>query len=339
MGCSRTPVEKAHWLLPGLGPILRALQVFVQCMFTMITIRMMHIERIDLNLLGPLAALLDERHVSRAAERVGLSQPAMSRALQRLRDVLGDELLVRGARGYQLTPRAERIQRELVAILPRLEILLAGEVFDPRTAAETFRLASTDYPVSVFGPALFQQVFQQSPHSRLRVETLHEGILDDVERGAIDLVFYGVAAPPALHCEHLFEERFVCAMSADHPLAERTSITLDDYLACAHVAVTIADGSQTVIDRHLQTPGTPRRATLTMPFHNAALLAVRGTTLVATMPWRMAEQHAGDPDISLVSAPRELERMSYLMAWHPRLDDDPAQRWLRDTTRSVTAIL
>ncbi|MGH3293187.1 MAG: LysR family transcriptional regulator [Trebonia sp.] len=297
-----------------------------------------HIERFDLNLLGPLAALLEERHVSRAADRVRLSQPAMSRALQRLRDLLGDELLVRGAGGYQLTPYAERVQRQLAAILPRLEILLAGEVFDPLTAAETFRLASTDY-VSVFGPALFQQIFRQSPHSTVRVETWHEGVLDEVERGAIDLVFYGVAAPPPLRSEPIFEERFVCVMSADHPLAGRTTITLDEYLRCSHVIISIGGGSQPVIDQHLQTLGTPRKASLTLPFHAAAPLAVPGTQLVATLPERLAAQHADNPSIRLVPAPTQIERMSYLMAWHPRINDDPAQRWLRDTVRTVTSTL
>ncbi|MEK8174932.1 LysR family transcriptional regulator [Streptomyces sp. M19] len=109
---------------------------------------MAHIERVDLNLLAPLAALLAERHVSRAADVAGMSQPAMSRALQRLRETLGDELLVRTPGGYRLTPRAERVQRELRTVLPRLESLFAPEEFDP---AEAFRVAGTDY-AQVFAP-------------------------------------------------------------------------------------------------------------------------------------------------------------------------------------------
>lgn len=296
-----------------------------------------HIERVDLNLLPPLAALLEERHVSRAAARVNLSQPAMSRALQRLREALGDELLVRGAGGYELTPRAERIQRQLVAILPRLEILFAGEAFDPAGAAESFRLAGTDYPPMVFGPALFQRVFQQSPHSTVTFRGWHDNVFDDLVRGLTDIVFYGVAAPPALRCEKLFEESFVCVLSADHPLGSRPQLALDDYLRCSHAVVDIIGGDQTVIDRHLQALGTPRRAGLSVPYHAAAPLAVPGTRLVATLPRRMAEQHAQNPALRLVAAPPEILDMTYYMSWHPRLDDDPAQRWLRDTVRSVTA--
>ncbi|MHA6759539.1 LysR family transcriptional regulator [Streptacidiphilus sp. PAMC 29251] len=300
---------------------------------------MTHIDRVDLNLLPPLAALLEERHVSRAAQRVNLSQPAMSRALQRLREVLGDELLVRGSAGYELTPRAERVQRQLVAILPRLEILFAGEAFDPAAAAESFRLAGTDYPAMVFGPALFQQVFRQSPHSTVTFRGWHDGVFDDLARGLTDIVFYGVSAPPALRSEKLFEETFVCVMSADHPLSGRSRLDLDDYLRCSHVVVNIVEGDQTVIDRHLQALGTPRRASLSVPYHAAAPLAVPGTRLVATLPLRLVAQHAQDPALRLVPAPEEIKDMSYHMSWHPRLDDDPAQRWLRHTIRTVTAAI
>ncbi len=128
-------------------------------------------------------------------------------------------------------------------------------------------------------------------------------------------------------------------MSAGHPLAGRESLTLDDYLRCSHVVVSISGAAQTVIDEYLRALGTPRRASLTLPFHAAAPLAVAGTALVATLPWRLAAPYAADPSVRLVPAPREVEHMSYLMAWHPRLDDDPAQRWLRDILRSVTGAL
>ena len=299
--------------------------------------RVTHLDRVDLNLLTPLAALLEERHVSRAAQRVNLSQPAMSRALQRLRESLGDELLVRGASGYELTPRAERVQRQLVAILPRLEILFAGEAFDPAAAAESFRLVGTDYAPMVFGGELFQQVFRQSPHSTVTFRAWHDGVFDDLARGLTDIVFYGVSAPPALRSEKLFEETFVCVLSADHPLSDRAQLGLDDYLRCSHVAVNVIGGDQTVIDRHLQALGTPRRISLSVPYHAAAPLAVPGTRLVATLPRRLVAHHAEDPSVRLVAAPPEILDMTYYMAWHPRLDDDPAQRWLRRTVRSVTA--
>jgi DNA-binding transcriptional LysR family regulator len=295
-----------------------------------------HWERVDLNLLAPLVALLDERHVSRAAERAHLSQPAMSRALARLRDTLGDELLVRSRGGYQLTPRAERLQRQLAAVLPRLDVLFAAEAFDPGTAAENYRLAGTDYSTSVFGSALFRRVFDQSPQSTLTFSAWHPGVFDDLERGAVDVVFFGSEPPEHLCGRHLFIEPFVCVLSADHPLAARDRMSLQEYLDCAHVVVDVHGGSQIAVDEQLAGLGAHRRHTLRVPYHSAAAPAVVGTHLVATLPERLLGDHRDDPALRLVAAPAEIEPMSYWMVWHPRLDDDPAQRWLRSTIQATT---
>ena len=289
-----------------------------------------HIESVDLNLLTPLAALLEERHVSRAAQRAGLSQPAMSRALQRLRETLDDELLVRGAAGYQLTPRAERIRRRLTMALPQLEILFAEETFDPATAAETFRMTGTDYSASVWGPSLYQQVFRQSPNSRLEFRAWHSRVFDDVERSLTDLAFCAGGPPAPLRSEHLPADRFVCVMSADHPLADRTRLTLAEYLTCQHVEIQVVDGGQTLIERKIP---AARKISLSVAYHASAPLAVPGTRLVATLPRRLVAQYGDDPQRRIVAAPTEIEHLPYLMVWHPRLDDDPAHRWLRDIVR------
>ncbi|WP_433559355.1 LysR family transcriptional regulator [Pseudonocardia xinjiangensis] len=297
---------------------------------------MAHWERVDLNLLAPLAALLEEKHVSRAAARAHLSQPAMSRALARLRDTLDDELLVRGHTGYQLTPRAERLQRQLAAVLPRLDVLFTPEVFDPRSATETFRLAGTDYPITVFGPALFRRVVDQAPQSTLTFSAWHPAVFDDLERGAVDVVFFGVAPPQHLCTRHLFTEPFVCVLSANHPLAARRRLSLQEYLDCAHVVVDVHDGTQTAVDRQLAALGAHRRPALQVPYHSTAAPAVVGTHLVATLPERLLTDHGNDPTLRLVRPPAEIEPMRYWMAWHARVDDDPAQRWLRATIQATT---
>jgi DNA-binding transcriptional LysR family regulator len=297
--------------------------------------RTTHLQRVDLNLLVALAVLLEERHVSRAADRIGLSQPATSRALQRLRGTLGDELLVRTRDGYQLTPRALRIQHELAAILPRLEHLFSAERFDPHTATDTFRLAGTDYTAAVLGPGLFQRMFRQAPGTTLVFNPWHDEVFGDVERGMVDLAFSGFRADSGLRSELLYEERFVCLLSADHPLAAKNSVTLKDFLAASHVIVNIRQGEQSAVDRALTNLGERRTAALTVPFHSAAVLAVPGTPLVATLPTRLLTDVP--EGTTVVGAPREIETMPYLMAWHQRLDDDPAQRWLRDLIRVVAA--
>ncbi|MFF0173975.1 LysR family transcriptional regulator [Micromonospora profundi] len=297
---------------------------------------MAHIERVDLNLLAPLAALLAERHVSRAAEVARLSQPAMSRALQRLRDTLDDELLVRTPRGYRLTPRAERIQRQLQTVLPGLESMFAPEQFDPAEAAESFRIAGTDY-ARVFAPAVFQRVFRESPRSTLHFRPWHDSIYDELDRGLVDLVFYAKSEHLSpLHTAELFEDRFVCVLSADHPLAATTAITLDAYLAADHIIIGTIDERQTAIDCRLDDLGSRRRAALTVPYHSMAADAVPGTPLILTVPERLLDHHA-DPGIHILPAPPEIHPLRYHMTWHPRLDGDLGHRWLRDVVRTVTA--
>lgn len=299
-------------------------------------VRTTQLQRVDLNLLVALAVLLEERHVSRAADRIGLSQPATSRALHRLRDTLGDELLVRTRDGYQLTPRAERIQRELAGILPRLELLFGAERFDPATATDSFRLAGTDYTTSVLGPGMFRRMFAEAPGASLNFGTWHDGVFSDVSHGLVDLAFAGVPAPQGLRSELLYEERFVCLLSAAHPLAKRSALTLSEFLDAAHVVVDVLQGEQSAVDRRLTELGRRRTTALAVPYHSAAVLAVPGTPLVAALPSRMLTSLA-DPGLRIVAAPPEIATMPYLMTWHPRLDDDPAQRWLRDIVRVVSA--
>jgi DNA-binding transcriptional LysR family regulator len=299
--------------------------------------RTTRLQRVDLNLLVALAVLLEERHVSRAADRIGLSQPATSRALQRLRGTLGDELLVRTRDGYRLTPRAERIQQELALLVPRLEILFGGESFDPATSTDRFRLAGTDYAAAVFAPGLARRLHEQAPGAALHFGTWDTGAVEHVERGLVDLTFYGFPPGPSVRSELLFEERFACLLAAGHPLAGRTSLTLDEFLSAAHVLVEVQRGETPAIDRALTGLGRPRRVALTVPYHSTAVAAVPGTPLVATLPRRLLAAAADDPAVRIVGAPPEIETMPYLMVWHPRLDDDPAQRWLRDLVRVVAA--
>ncbi|MFE3502292.1 LysR family transcriptional regulator [Kitasatospora sp. NPDC059160] len=296
---------------------------------------MPRIESVDLNLLAPLHALLEERHVSRAAERLHTSQPSMSRALQRLRATLGDELLVRGPGGYRLTPRAERIRSELQQALPRLEHVFSGEAFDPATAARAFRLAGTDYTVAVLSGALLGRLLEQSPGSTVLFSRWHHAVFADAEHGLVDLLIHGGTPPPPLRSRVLFEEGYSCLISSHHPLAQRPALSLADYLDCLHTVVDVTDGRQGHVDRRLEALGRPRRASVTVPYHAAAAAAVPGTSLVATLPTEFAVRQAVPGVTTVLPAPEEIGSMSYAMSWHPRLDDDAAHRWLRDTIVST----
>ena len=306
-------------------------------MFDIIDMLMAHLRGIDLNLLPTLAALLEERQVTRAAERSGLSQPAMSRALARLRRLLDDQLLVRGGSGYVLTPRAERIQRQLTDLMPQVETLFAAEVFDPATAEEHYRLAATDYALLLFLHQVAREVNRLSPHSALRIESPGDAVFDDMLHGRVDLSFYVATPPAAFRQQLLFDDICVCVMSADNPLARRKRLRLEEYLRCAHLVIDIIDGEQPLIADRLRGLGVARRAAVTVPLNLAALAALPGTNLVATLNRRLVKRYADDPALAVVAAPVELEPFQYFMFWHPRLDHDKAQQWLRETIRSIAA--
>jgi DNA-binding transcriptional LysR family regulator len=261
---------------------------------------------VDLNLLTPLGALLDERHVSRAAARAGLSQPAMSRVLQRLREALGDELLIRHDGGYRLTPRAQRIRRQLTTLMPQLDTLFTDRSFDPATARETFRVTGNDYGAAILGGSLMRRIRTLSAGSAVIFGGWHEQIFDDLERGVTDVVVRAVPGPSPLITEQIFADRFVAVMAPDHPLSTRTRLSMAEYLACDHLAINLSGGGQVIIDQRLAHLGQER----------------------------LACRHAG-AGMRIVAVPVEIEPIRYQMIWHPRLDADPAQRWLRDSIRAV----
>jgi DNA-binding transcriptional LysR family regulator len=295
----------------------------------MIAMRQTHIAGADLNLVPALAALLDERHVSRAAERVGLSQPAMSRALQRLRRTFDDALLVSSRDGYALTPRAERIRTHLAGVLPQLEALFEPEVFDPRTAEETYRLAVSDYSVAAFGAELARTLRTQSPGSTLTYHLLGDDAFDHLSTGAIDLMILGRPAPGRFASELLFTDRFVCAVAADHKFARRRQLSARDYLACPHINIELGRGGQQFFEEALS---EHRNIAVSTPFHALAPDMLPGTDLVLTFPRRLAAQFAHSSRISIVEAPPELPELSFYAVWHHRLDHDLSHRWLREAT-------
>jgi DNA-binding transcriptional LysR family regulator len=287
-----------------------------------------HIRTADLNLLLAALVLFEERKISSAAERFHLSQPAMSRLLQRLRCTFGDELLVRGRSGFELTPRARQLHEELASLLPQIDRLIAGVSFNPESADATFRIALTDYAALVIAPRLTAKLAGHAPHMVLDLVAWSDIAFADLERGRLDLAFWVNDAPAPLVSDTLFEEDFVCVMDADHP-AHAQPLTVERYLSFPHAIVSVLNERQTVIERRFEAMGIYRTVGLRVPFFAAALLAVPGTALIATVPRRLARLYASNPAITLVEPPVTLGTFRYIMAWHPRLTNDPAHKWLR----------
>lgn len=294
-----------------------------------------HLSQMDLNSLLALQALLEERHITRAAERCALSQSAMSRVLARLREALGDDLIVRTGREYERTSRGERLLHELNDVLPRLEALVRGQDFDPLTAEERFRVTTTDHAAVVIIPGVMRQLRTHAPGIQLEVSAWDDLGYDHVEAGGADLAL-GVGSaptpPPSLKVEALYEEEFVCLVDAANPF-EGDRFSLSEYLDCPHAAVSTAYGQQTMIDRPLVDLAMKRRIVFWSPYFVASVLAIVGTDVVLTIPKRLATALSGLVSVRQVAPPKEIAGFTYSMAWHPRVSGDPAHAWFREQVR------
>ena len=290
--------------------------------------REVHLRNVDLNLLHELHALLEERHVTRAAERCFLSQPAMSRALERLREMFGDPLLVRTGRVYERTVRGERVLRELESLKPRLEAMVRGEEFDPAQSQERFRVAMTDHGLMVLMPPLMERLRNAAKNAKVDAVVWNDRAYEDIAAGRIDVALSAETPPPDLEAEVLYEEDFVCLVGRLRQSRTRR-FTLKQYLDLPHVVVETWERQQTPVDRPLAELGLKRGAVLRVPYFVPTIFTVARTDLVLTVPRRLGKIAAAVAEVRIVETPREIKGFSYFMAWHARLTAEPAHEWFR----------
>jgi DNA-binding transcriptional LysR family regulator len=293
-----------------------------------------HLRNVDLNLLRTIQPLLEERHISRAAKRSFLSQPAMSRALKRLRETFGDPLLVRSNGAYERTPRGERVLREIEAIMRRLDAVVRDEEFTPARSHERFRVAMTDHGSAILLPPLLQRLRKEAPQCEVVLSAVGPQTFDDVSAGRLDLNLCAEGVPPELESEMIFNLDFVCLIGSAQPV-KTGRLTLKQYLQLPHVMILTGDGHQAMVDRPLATLGIKRRIALKIPFFIPAVFAIAKTDLVLTVPRTLARFAAPKAGLRMIKPPRELKPFPYFMSWHPRLTNEPAHCWLREQIRVV----
>jgi len=307
--------------------------IFSQCIVWISDMRDTHLRSIDLNLLRTIQPLLEERHVSRAAKRSFLSQPAMSRALDRLRDAFGDPLLVRSGRVYERTPRGERVLREIEPIMRRLQAIVRDEEFTPAQSQERFRVAMSDHGSTILLPALLQRLRKEAPQSELVVSATGPQTYDEVATGRMDLHLCPEPPPPVLENEVLFNADFVCLFGSRQPMRNRR-LSLKEYLQLPHVMILTGDGHQAMVDRPLAALGLKRRVALRIPFFIPAVFAITETDLVLTVPRTLAATiTARLAGLRKVEPPREIRPFPYFMSWHSRLTNEASHAWLREQIR------
>ncbi|MDR6406994.1 LysR family transcriptional regulator [Paraburkholderia terricola] len=291
---------------------------------------MNNLRRLDLNLLVTLDVLLSEHNVTRAAERLNFSQPSVSVHLAKLRDVLGDPLLLPGPRGMRPTARAEALREPLRQALEALERAVApARPFDPAEATHTWRLAATDYAESTIVLPALAGLRAAAPGTRLAiVEAVPPRIARQAEQGEIDLAFHTSEGSPAgLRRRVLFAERYVLAGRAGHPRLKRRP-TLAQFRKLEHVIVSPDGGGFVgITDQVLAKAGLTRKVVLSVPHFLFAISALASTDLVAMVPARLVH---GTGALRTVEPPVEVPGYEMAMLWHERAHRDPAHQWLRE---------
>ncbi|MCV3241868.1 LysR family transcriptional regulator [Mesorhizobium sp. ZC-5] len=293
--------------------------------------------RPDLNLLVTLDVLLTEGSVARAAERLRLSQSAMSRALARLRETTGDPLLVRAGRGLVPTPRALELRERVGQLVENAEAMLRpAESLDLKRLVRTFTLRNRDGFVENFGPDLVARVGGMAPGVRLRFVQKPDRDSAPLRGGDVDLEtgVVGKTTGPEVRAQALFRDRFIGVVRTGHELS-RGEMTPTRYAAGRHILVSRRGLDSGPVDDALEPLGLKREIVTVVAGFSEALAMARASDLIASVP----ERYTGNLRDGMFSFPLpvSLPEVTVSLLWHPRLDADPAHRWLRGCVRDICA--
>ncbi len=289
---------------------------------------MKDIRTLDLNLLRVLDALLDERSVTRAAERLGFTQPAVSGMLTRLRESFDDPMFVRTQRGIVPTLRATELAGPVKQVLSDIESLLQPSDFDPARAAFTVTIAATDYALQAVVVPFLAKLRRRAPGIRVAIRPVEDDRVQmQFERGDLDLALMTPeTALPDLHARRLFNETYVCALRDDHPDAGDT-LTLDRFCALDHALVSYSgERFRGVTDDVLAKLGRERRVVLSVTSFLVLVEVLRTTDLIAVAPRRLFGAAEG---LAVREPPIDIPGFTKIAAWHERTHRDPGHRWLR----------
>ncbi len=301
----------------------------------------MNFRTLDLNLLRVFDMVMVETNVTRAAERLAMTQPAVSNALRRLREAIGEELFVPGSTGVTPTPHALALWPAIRESLDGLRDLFDPQAFDPTHDARRFTLAMADATAAVILPRLIADFEHKSSRVSLTVEPLTtRDPRPLLERGGADAAigfFPDVARAFAAALgggetvfDALYDCDYVCAMRRGHPLAGQEPLTLDDYCAASHARVSFAGRPHGFVDEVLAGLGRSRRVALMLSQYAAAVQVLCQTDLLGVLPRRFVEASGAAEALHTTALPFEMPRVEIGLLWHRRHERDAAQRWLRE---------
>ena len=304
---------------------------------------MADLKNLNMNLLKVLDALIKEKNVTRAGERLGRTQPAISNALNRLRKLLDDELLVRGSGGLTLTPRAEALRDPLNDIMQLAEICLSeGGQFDPMEATGILRIGLPDRLSLSVLPLLVKKLSDTAPGLGLHVKTAdRDQTLSLFKNDEIDLALgWPENLPPHLRSEWLFDEELVCVCRRGHPVLSRTrAFDTKALVSFPHVVVSATGGQRAVFDNLLSDRGLERKGKVFVPGFSAVPELLRSSNMLAVFTRGLAVIFGKSHGLEHTELPLDLGPLGHFMVWPARYDSDPRHVWYREQIRSVCGTL
>ena len=313
----------------------------------------MNISRVDLNLLVYFDVLLEEKNVTRAGAVLGITQPAMSNGLRRLRELFDDPLLVRTTEGMTPTEKALSIQPRVRHILTEIEqVLQPTEGFEPEFSSRMFRIIVGDYAESTLIPEVLKRLRREAPNVVLDLLTPSDASISDLEQGKVDLAINRFdELPQSFHSVVVWRDSFSCLMSANNPLSE--NLNLDTYLDAQHIWVSKTGVGRGTginvenynklgwVDRAVEKarPGSRRKIAIFTRHYQMPGVLIARDDLVATLPTRVAKRHHNDGSFFVSEPPFPIPPIELNMAWSPLLQHNPAHRWLRRLIMDVASTL
>ncbi|MEQ8292772.1 MAG: LysR family transcriptional regulator [Roseovarius sp.] len=290
----------------------------------------LELRNVDLNLLVMLGVLLEERSVTRAAGRLNMSQPAVSRALGRLRMAFADPLLVEDRGGYCLSARAEDIQPRLKRLLADAGDLMSAREFVPADAVGTIRLLMPDLEATTLAPSLLARLQAEAPALDLEIHPLAGPVFEALGSDTADALIGVIGdAPSGIHARALYDDRYVTLMRRDHP-ARGLDLTLERYLDLGHIAVSVAGTGRSAVDEALAELGQTRRVQVRVPSFLAALEIAARSDLLLTIPSSLARTEAARDRLDARPPPLPLAGFTMRLLWHARHQESPRHIWLRN---------
>ncbi|SEB18862.1 LysR family transcriptional regulator [Variovorax sp. YR216] len=301
----------------------------------------MRYQRIDLNLLIALDALLAERNVTRAAERMHMTQSAMSGVLSRLRDYFEDPLLVPLGRSMQLTPRAESLIDPVRNIILQVDATLGVKPeFEPATAHRHFRVIASDYVTQVLLAEALRRIAQMAPHLTFDVRPTHSGMAQDLDQGRVDFLVTPAHLTLPEHPQAILFEDTYHVIACQQNKALQDGITLDQYQSLGHVVYQADQGSNPWFEQwYANQHGSTRR--IEVVAHGFLLMPrfVVGTHRIATVQTRLAKQFVQAMPLRLLEPPLETPRLTEVLQWHRYREDDPGVRWVREQIIALAEVM